>query len=303
VSWDVKWLAAAGRFAEAEDQAREARRWSEKARTSYGTSLFAGQIFGLRRDQGRLEELLPIVERLMGGDPTLSAWRGGMLLARIQAGDAERAQAELSALAEHDFTSIRRDLFWSPPSACSARPRRSWATPPRQPALHARLAPHAARTAQAGLAFFLGPVELFLGQLAATSAATPRLSAGSPRRGAQRRARAPHRRGPCPLRARGAPARPRRRGPGRPRGLEAAAAEARTLGMDAIAAARRRHSGVPASPGRRAPTRRRRARADPPARGRRLHAGAALGRAAAPVRRRAARFHLRSRTSGSCADR
>ena len=35
-------------------------------------------------------------------------------------------------------------------------------------ALHAELAPHAARNAQVGLAFFLGPVDLFLGQLAAT---------------------------------------------------------------------------------------------------------------------------------------
>jgi len=236
VSWDVKWLAAAGRFAEAEDQAREARRWSEKARTSYGTSLFAGQIFGLRRDQGRLEELLPIVERLMGGDPTLSAWRGGMLLARIQAGDAERAQAELSALAEHDFTSIRRDLFWLPAVCMLGEAAALLGDTAAAAALHARLAPHAARTAQAGLAFFLGPVELFLGQLAATLgrdaeaerrfAAAEERSAALGLRTAAVRARCAH----AELRLARAGADPAGRA-----GLEAAAAEARALGMDAIA--------------------------------------------------------------------
>ena len=240
-SWDVKWLEAAGRFAEAEERAREARRWSEKAQTSYGTSLFAGQIFGLRRDQGRLEEVLPMVERLMGGDPTLSAWRGGMLLARIQAGDPERAQAELSALAERGFAAIRRDLFWLPAVCMLAEAAALLGDDTAAAALHAELAPHAARNAQVGLAFFLGPVDLFLGQLAATLGRTreaERRFSGAVRRSGALGARTAEVRAHCGygelLLARG--------DDGARARLAHAAAEARDLGMDAIA--RRAEEGL-----------------------------------------------------------
>ena len=78
----------AGRFAEAEEQARRSLDFARRAHMPYAESNHAGQLFGLRRDQGTLDALAAEVRGSIGDRPRLPVWRAGMVLAHLDAGDA-----------------------------------------------------------------------------------------------------------------------------------------------------------------------------------------------------------------------
>ena len=85
------WAALAGRFDEAERIARESVRLAEHAGAPDARTHFTAQLVAVRREQGRLDELLPDIERLAGAEPAASAWRGLLPLAYLDAGDRARA--------------------------------------------------------------------------------------------------------------------------------------------------------------------------------------------------------------------
>ena len=161
-----KWLEMAGRFAEAEAKAAEAYSYATRAEATFAASLFGGQLYGLRHDQGRLGEVLRLVGPLVGDKPKLAVWRAGIVLARAEMGEIDQAQSELALLARNSFCAIPPDLFWLSAmcllaEACAALPDKSAAAEIAQ-----QLEPYADRNAQIGLAVFLGPVCHFLGLLA-----------------------------------------------------------------------------------------------------------------------------------------
>ncbi len=164
-SWQFVRLHLAGRFAEAELKAAETYRYARRVQGTYAKSLFAGQLFAMRRDQGRLDEVTALAAPLVGEFPTLSPWRAAMVVAHAAEGDVERARSELSVLSQDDFSSIPRDAFWLgamciAAEACAALGHRGSAGQ-----LVGQLEPYAHLNAQVGVAFCLGPVHRFLGSL------------------------------------------------------------------------------------------------------------------------------------------
>jgi len=66
-------------------------------------NVYAGHVLVMRRDQGRLEEILPLVEQAVVENPGLAAFRAALALTHAEIGDAEVARRHLDALAEDDF--------------------------------------------------------------------------------------------------------------------------------------------------------------------------------------------------------
>ncbi len=74
--------------------------------------IYAGQIYGIRRDQNQLAELLPLLAESERNNPGLTAFRSAWMLAACEAGEtdgiAERLDAELAS----EFADWKIDPLW-----------------------------------------------------------------------------------------------------------------------------------------------------------------------------------------------
>jgi DNA-binding CsgD family transcriptional regulator len=70
------------------------------------------QIFTLRRDQGRLAALQPVVSMFLRQKSAASVWRPGLALIYLELGQQDEARAEFETLAAEDFTAVLRDGRW-----------------------------------------------------------------------------------------------------------------------------------------------------------------------------------------------
>jgi class 3 adenylate cyclase/tetratricopeptide (TPR) repeat protein len=78
---------------------------------------WAAQICLLRREQGRLAEIVAVLAQAVEDNPGLTAFRVGLALAYAESGQPEAAAAQLDALAADDFAAIPPD---STRTACLA---------------------------------------------------------------------------------------------------------------------------------------------------------------------------------------
>ncbi|MDQ3676516.1 MAG: AAA family ATPase [Actinomycetota bacterium] len=167
VGWRGIWAELAGDVAYAERCADECLQHGQRAGMKDALSTWAAKLLMLRCRQGRLEELAPVVQRLLSGaDMRKTGWQSafGMILA--ETGDEDAAHAiyreELSgypdALPSFWLTNIAvlSELCARLHDAEGAR------------ALYAALAPYAHRNVVVSFASCWGPVERYLAMLAAT---------------------------------------------------------------------------------------------------------------------------------------
>ena len=77
--------------------------------TENAAGIFGLQMFTLRREQGRLKELEPVVRYFVQQHPVAGAWRPGLALIYSELGRAQEARAEFEHLAQHDFADLPRD--------------------------------------------------------------------------------------------------------------------------------------------------------------------------------------------------
>ena len=70
-------------------------------------------IFALRREQGRLRELGPMVTAFLNQNDKTTTWRPGMALLYVELGDLAGARAVFDDLAVGDFAAIPRDGRWA----------------------------------------------------------------------------------------------------------------------------------------------------------------------------------------------
>lgn len=128
--------------------------------------VFGGQIVWLRREQGRLEEVLAGVEAFVERFPELGAWRCGLALFQLETGDEAAARAQLGALAADDFSGLQRDVLWTLGMTLLAEVAARLGDTERAATLYGLLAPHAGRCVVAESAVCLGSVARSLGVLA-----------------------------------------------------------------------------------------------------------------------------------------
>ena len=158
-----------GRLDEAEVLAEEAEEWTRLMRLPTSGE-YGVQLFGIRREQARLDELRPIVELLARSAGGADAWRPGLVALLVELGMEEEARAELGRLRTDRFQGVTSALGTAAlvflTDACSALSDAESAA-----LLYPRLEPLAARTVMIGqLVACYGAADRYLGMLAAVLA-------------------------------------------------------------------------------------------------------------------------------------
>jgi class 3 adenylate cyclase/DNA-binding CsgD family transcriptional regulator/tetratricopeptide (TPR) repeat protein len=155
-----------GKLEEAEALAEEAEEWTRVMRLPTSGE-YGVQLFGIRREQGRLEELRPIVELLARSPEGAGSWRPGFAALLVELGMGEEARAELERMRADEFRKVTAALGTAAlvylTDACSALGDAESAS-----VLYPRLEPLAARTILIGqLVACYGAADRYLGMLAA----------------------------------------------------------------------------------------------------------------------------------------
>ena len=79
-------------------------------RTAGSTRL--GALVPIRRDQGRLGEMVDDVRQIVTEHPWITTWRGVFPLVLVEAGHDDEARQAIDELDDEGFDQIPRDLFW-----------------------------------------------------------------------------------------------------------------------------------------------------------------------------------------------
>jgi DNA-binding CsgD family transcriptional regulator len=125
-------------------------------------------IFTLRREQGRLRELGPMVTAFVRQNDAFSTWRPGLALLYIELGDLDAARVVFADLAADDFHSLPRDGRWAMCIMYLAEVCEALDDAARAQVLYQLLLPWAGRNIVIGGGTgFWGSSDRFLGLLAA----------------------------------------------------------------------------------------------------------------------------------------
>ena len=103
---------AAGRFADAELAAERAHSMGESSNTIFDAGVYGLQMFAIRREQGRLAEVLPLMKVLSSQADAQAVWRPGLTVLLAELGMLDESRRELDALAPAGFGSVPRDSVW-----------------------------------------------------------------------------------------------------------------------------------------------------------------------------------------------
>ncbi|HVF15192.1 MAG TPA: hypothetical protein VM942_11370, partial [Acidimicrobiales bacterium] len=110
----TQWRAALafleGRFADAEPLAAEALAIGgddENFRNSW-----AGQLFHLHSETGRMDEIKPLVAATVDRNPGLHPFRAALAFALASLGELDEARHQFEILAEDDFALVSRNVLW-----------------------------------------------------------------------------------------------------------------------------------------------------------------------------------------------
>jgi DNA-binding CsgD family transcriptional regulator len=96
-----------GRLDDAEAMAERSHEWSRLLTGRDASGVYGIQMFGVRREQGRLAELAPLVRMLASRD----AWRPGLASLLTELGMEAEARRELSRVASEGLDSFRVSLW------------------------------------------------------------------------------------------------------------------------------------------------------------------------------------------------
>jgi len=157
-----------GALADAEAGLERAFALGRRSDPQMAPQWYGVQLYGLRRAQGRLAELRPLLVDLIRGAPT-PAWRVALAAADLAAGDVRAARAALPLLATPRGLAFPRDHAWLAGTSglaelCARLDAREEAA-----AVHEALIPFAGRHVVVGIGMLhLGSVERFLGETATT---------------------------------------------------------------------------------------------------------------------------------------
>jgi tetratricopeptide (TPR) repeat protein len=159
----------AGQFQQAERLAGEAHAIGQPLGVDNVDGLLGVQMFTIRREQGRLQEVAPIVKHFVDQRGAGAAWRPGLALIYADLEQRSAAAAEFERLAEDQFRSVPRDSLWQASISYLAEVCDFLGDAPRAAILYDLLQPYADLTVVLGNATVcLGATSRYLGQLAMT---------------------------------------------------------------------------------------------------------------------------------------
>ncbi len=161
----------AGRFKEGERLAQDGLETGQKLGVENAEGVMGVQMFTIRRDQGRLQEIAPLVKHFVSEHGANAAWRPGLALIYAEIGQLEEAQVEFERLATDDFAVMPYDSLWQTCLTYLAEVCDELRDVERAQVLYDLLLPYAKLTVVVGNAVVcLGATSRFLGQLASTLA-------------------------------------------------------------------------------------------------------------------------------------
>jgi DNA-binding CsgD family transcriptional regulator/tetratricopeptide (TPR) repeat protein len=100
-----------GRLAEAEAAAKRSHEWSRLLTARDASSVYGIQMFGIRREQGRLAELAAATRVLAGSARPGGAWRPGLAAVLAELGMEDEARRELEHVRNEGFDALRAALW------------------------------------------------------------------------------------------------------------------------------------------------------------------------------------------------
>jgi tetratricopeptide (TPR) repeat protein len=157
----------AGRFEEAERLALEAMQTGQQLGVNNVEGVLGVQMFTIRREQGRLREIAPVLRHFVEERGAGAAWRPGLALIYADLDQLDAAQSEFERLAADDFAGIPRDSLWQTCLCYLTDVCDRLQDEHRAGVLHGLLLPYAEQTVVVGNATVcLGATARFLGQLA-----------------------------------------------------------------------------------------------------------------------------------------
>jgi len=157
----------AGRFDKAEEMALEAFAVGQKLGVDNAEGVLGIQMFTIRREQGRLQEIAPILKQFVDDETASAAWRPGLALIYAEIGQNDEASAALDRLAEDDFSILPRDSLWQTSLTYLTEVCDRLQDTERAQTLYRLLVPYAELTVVVSNAIVcLGATSRFLGQLA-----------------------------------------------------------------------------------------------------------------------------------------
>jgi DNA-binding CsgD family transcriptional regulator len=100
-----------GRLAEADAAAQRSREWSRLLTGRPATGVYGIQMFGIRREQGRLSELAAAMQAFASSKEAARAWRPGLAALLAELGMEDEARRELELVREQGFDAFRSALW------------------------------------------------------------------------------------------------------------------------------------------------------------------------------------------------
>jgi tetratricopeptide (TPR) repeat protein len=172
--WNVEFLRAgrailAGQLVEAEALAMSAFEIGQSALLppSLAVGSLAGQLFSLRREQGRLAELEPMARMVLADQPGVPSWHMTLATILCETGQEEEGREHFEQGAADDCNAVPRDLMWLTGMVLLAELASQLHDVERAEQLWHKLTPYRGRMGWGAVAC-AGPVDLRLGMLAAT---------------------------------------------------------------------------------------------------------------------------------------
>ena len=158
-----------GRFADAEALARETLRVGSRFSPANAAGVYGMQMFSIRREQGRLAEVLPVLRHFVATQPDTAIWRPGLALLYRELDLRAETRAAFEGLAADDFAAIPRGGLWPTSMAFMAEVCAYLKDAARAATLYRLLLPYAGRNIVTGNnAPCFGATDRLLGMLAAT---------------------------------------------------------------------------------------------------------------------------------------
>jgi DNA-binding CsgD family transcriptional regulator/tetratricopeptide (TPR) repeat protein len=110
--YDALLALAGGRFDDAENAAELAHALGDSSDTLHDAGVYGLQMFAIRREQGRLAEVLPLMRLLSEDEGDQAVWRPGLTVLYAELGMLDDARRELQLLAPNGFAAVPRDSVW-----------------------------------------------------------------------------------------------------------------------------------------------------------------------------------------------
>jgi ATP/maltotriose-dependent transcriptional regulator MalT len=160
-----------GKLDAAEQLIAQASAKAPRAGGYAGLGYISVLVFALRREQGRLKELAPVIALFTRQTADDATWRPGLALLYLELGRLDDARAEFERLAADDFRDLPHDGRWTTCLTYLAEVCAAMGDANRARLLYRLLSPYAGRLAlQGGGAACAGSIDRHLALLCSTMA-------------------------------------------------------------------------------------------------------------------------------------